>query len=64
MSAQIEEMCERLLRYGIRVCDRSAAGIESAPLHTSVATTEDYMCGFEVKEANLQLTLPKPKKSA
>jgi integrase len=37
---------------------RDAAG------HTSVATTEDYMRGFEVKEANLQLTLPKPKKSA
>jgi len=29
-----------------------------------VSTTEDYMRGFEVKEANLQLTLPKPKKSA
>jgi len=31
--------------------------------HTSVSTTEDYMRGFEVKEANLQLKLPKLKKS-
>ncbi len=37
---------------------RDAAG------HTSVSTTEGYMRGFEVKEANLKLTLPKPKKSA
>lgn len=32
--------------------------------HTSVSMTEGYMRGFEVKEANLKLTLPKPKKSA
>jgi integrase len=36
---------------------RDAAG------HTSVSTTEGYMRGFEVKEANLQLTLPKSKKT-
>jgi integrase len=36
---------------------RDAAG------HTSVATTEDYMRGFELKKANLQLTLPKLKRS-
>lgn len=35
---------------------RDAAG------HASVTTTEGYMRGFEVKEANLGLTLPKPKK--
>ena len=36
---------------------RDAAG------HTSVSTTEGYMRGFEVKEANLKLTLPKAKKA-
>jgi integrase len=36
---------------------RDAAG------HSSVSTTEGYMRGFEVKEANLGLTLPKDKKA-
>jgi integrase len=36
---------------------RDAAG------HALVSTTEDYMRGFNVKEANLGLTLPKTGKS-
>jgi len=36
---------------------RDAAG------HTSVSTTEGYMRGFEVKEANLGLRPPKAKKA-
>ena len=37
--------------------------VPDAAGHTSVATTEGYMRGVELKEANLQLTLPKLRRS-
>jgi integrase len=41
----------------------SLEALRDAAGHTSVATTEGYIRGYDVKDANLGLSLPKPKKA-
>lgn len=43
---------------------RTLEQLRDAAAHTSVATTEGYMTGFDVVDVNLGLTLPKRKESA
>ncbi len=65
--AGIKDACFRDLRpKALSDAKRQGLSLEKvrdAAGHTSVSTTEDYMRGFEVKEANLGLRLPKAKRA-